>query len=77
MSYLGREDFAPAGARKAVLQERFGFDCNCQRCRCVPINRHEALHARLWQLLQPSTCTCLVIEQHCHSFSAPSVVCKG
>jgi hypothetical protein len=33
VSYLGREDFAPAGARKAVLQERFGFDCDCQRCR--------------------------------------------
>lgn len=33
VSYLGREDFAPAAARKAVLQERFGFDCDCQRCR--------------------------------------------
>lgn len=33
VSYLGREDFAPAGARRAVLQERFGFDCDCQRCR--------------------------------------------
>jgi hypothetical protein len=41
VSYLGREDFAPAGARRAVLQERFGFDCNCQRCRCVPINRRQ------------------------------------
>lgn len=33
MSYLGREDFAPAGARQALLQERFGFTCDCQRCR--------------------------------------------
>lgn len=35
VSYLGREDFAPAGARQAVLQERFGFECDCQRCRCA------------------------------------------
>lgn len=33
VSYLGREDFAPAGARQALLQERFGFTCDCQRCR--------------------------------------------
>eukprot|EP00879_Flechtneria_rotunda_P016441 GHRR01017205.1.p1 GENE.GHRR01017205.1~~GHRR01017205.1.p1 ORF type:complete len:287 (+),score=106.75 GHRR01017205.1:102-863(+) len=32
-SYLGREEFAPVGARQAVLQERFGFSCSCQRCR--------------------------------------------
>jgi hypothetical protein len=32
VSYLGREDFAPAGARQAVLQERFGFVCDCPRC---------------------------------------------
>lgn len=33
MSYLGREEFAPAGARQAVLQERFGFSCSCARCQ--------------------------------------------
>jgi hypothetical protein len=33
VSYLGREEFAPAGARQAVLQERYGFDCSCARCQ--------------------------------------------
>jgi hypothetical protein len=33
VSYLGREEFAPAGARQAVLQERYGFDCSCARCK--------------------------------------------
>jgi hypothetical protein len=39
VSYLGREDFAPAGARQAVLRERFGFTCDCERCRCVAVER--------------------------------------
>jgi hypothetical protein len=33
VSYLGREEFAPAGARQAVLEERWGFRCGCERCR--------------------------------------------
>ncbi|WIA19949.1 hypothetical protein OEZ85_005832 [Tetradesmus obliquus] len=33
VSYLGREEFAPAGARQAVLQERYGFACGCARCQ--------------------------------------------
>lgn len=32
ISYLGREEFAPAAARQAVLQERWGFECTCERC---------------------------------------------
>jgi hypothetical protein len=32
VSYLGREEFAPAEARQAVLQERWGFQCSCERC---------------------------------------------
>jgi hypothetical protein len=33
VSYLGREEFAPAGTRQAVLQERYGFSCSCARCQ--------------------------------------------
>lgn len=33
VSYLGREEFAPVGARQAVLQERWGFACGCARCQ--------------------------------------------
>jgi hypothetical protein len=33
VSYLGREEFAPAGARQAMLQERYGFSCSCARCK--------------------------------------------
>lgn len=32
ISYLGREEFAPAAARQAVLHERWGFTCGCERC---------------------------------------------
>jgi len=32
VSYLGREDFAPAQSRQQVLQQRFGFHCTCPRC---------------------------------------------
>lgn len=33
VSYLGREEFAPADARQEVLQQRWGFKCTCERCR--------------------------------------------
>ncbi|GBF93793.1 hypothetical protein Rsub_06125 [Raphidocelis subcapitata] len=32
ISFLGRQEFAPVGARQAVLRERWGFECTCERC---------------------------------------------
>jgi hypothetical protein len=33
VSYLGREAFAPADDRRRALRERYGFRCECARCR--------------------------------------------
>ncbi|GIL66850.1 hypothetical protein Vafri_20243 [Volvox africanus] len=33
ISYLGREDLAPRQVRQAALQSRYGFACDCARCR--------------------------------------------
>ncbi|KAG2489824.1 hypothetical protein HYH03_011627 [Edaphochlamys debaryana] len=33
VSYLGREDLAPRQVRQAALESRYGFRCDCARCR--------------------------------------------
>lgn len=48
MSYLGREVLAPRQVRQSVLQHRYGFTCNCERCR----TEAEELSPELQQLLQ-------------------------
>ncbi|GFR45938.1 hypothetical protein Agub_g7402, partial [Astrephomene gubernaculifera] len=47
VSYLGRDDFAPRQVRQAVLQSRYGFRCDCPRCRT-----EEQLPEELQTLLQ-------------------------
>ncbi|KAI8465647.1 MAG: hypothetical protein J3K34DRAFT_82272 [Monoraphidium minutum] len=60
VSYLGREEFAPAQARQAVLLERWGFECGCERCTVEAAAPKElvstiaACYARVMQDLRPA-----------------------
>ncbi|KXZ52440.1 hypothetical protein GPECTOR_9g484 [Gonium pectorale] len=33
VSYLGRDDLAPRQVRQSILRSRYGFTCDCARCR--------------------------------------------
>ncbi|GIM10715.1 hypothetical protein Vretimale_14286 [Volvox reticuliferus] len=51
ISYLGREDFAPRQVRQAALQSRYGFTCDCARCR-TEAELPEELQALLLELYE-------------------------
>ena len=60
VSYLGREEFAPAAARRAALLERWGFECRCERCAVEAAappaltRAVEAAYARVMRDLRPA-----------------------
>jgi hypothetical protein len=69
VSYLGREEFAPAGARQALLQERYGFDCSCARCQLegqAPKQLQQQLLDTYRHVVQVGLqCLVSVLQPHC------------
>lgn len=73
VSYLGREEFAPAAARQAVLQERYGFRCACPRCSLeqqVPRQLQQMVEQVYMEVMKVSGSASLII---CVGFQSSTV----